>query len=218
MIIISWCWRHFLLQNINIFFMCSVVKIPTFLTYNVLVKTNLCVCCVLFAFWVKGQSCWNGQEIASTSDSLTVYTSRFRVIWGHHPFCYRPHLCSTAEIKHMSDSTLWAPENKEIILKSLYKLKMQGHTNTTGSFGAVTCSTNGYIVLVGKWAAGRLFPALEAPVTNSLRKALMTCPPTPTVFKPTSVTVQVCSCKGYSIPGCTWCNHPKAWKQFHGLN
>lgn len=43
-------------------------------TDDKLVKTNLCVYvtevkCFLFAFWVKGQSCLSGQEIAPTTGS-----------------------------------------------------------------------------------------------------------------------------------------------------
>lgn len=224
MIIISWYWRHRLLQNINIFFLGSVVKNSTFLTYNILVKTNSCVYvagvkCFLFAFWVKGQSCWNGQEIASTSDSLPVYIEA--------SYCDLRPLSSLLEALFKfccwDETYEWQYTVSARKYRGYFKRPLQikdaGIQIPQVPLGAVTCSTNGYIVLVGKWAAGRLFPALDAPMTNSLRKALMPPPTTTTtVFKPTSLTLQVCSCKGHSIPGCTWCNHPKVWKQFHGLH
>lgn len=46
--------------------------------------------------------------------------------------------------------------------------------NDQKPFGIVTCSTNGYIVSVEMEAAGRLFPVPEDPLTDSLRKALIT--------------------------------------------
>lgn len=55
-----------------------------------------------------------------------------------------------------------------------YKVWNKRTTNSAGSFCVVTCSAKGYVVLRGKWTAGRLFPASGAPAANSLRKALMT--------------------------------------------
>lgn len=60
------------------------------------------------------------------------------------------------------------------ILKGYCKVKLKGTQIPQVLFWAVTCSINGYIVVGGKWAAGRLFPAPGAPLANSLRKALMT--------------------------------------------
>lgn len=193
MIIISWYCRHRLLQNINNIFLCSVAKNSTCLTYNMSVKTNSCVYvagvkCFLFAFWVKGQSCWNGQEIASSSDSL--------------PVCIQVSHCDLRPLSSLSEASYkfccWDVLNLWVTvywkcskyLNGLSQTKDARKTNTTGSSGAVTCSTNGYIVLVEKWAAGRLFPAMEAPVTNSLRKALMT---------PRCIQTNITHCAGPSL-------------------
>lgn len=78
-------------------------------------------------------------------------------------------------VKHMGDSISTKYQQVHRLLqRATTKTTDERKTYTTGSFWAETCSANGYIVLVGKWAAGRLFPASGALVVNSLRKALMT--------------------------------------------
>lgn len=198
MIIIRWHCSHYHLQNISIIFLCSAAKTQPFWHLIYQFRQNranvAAVKSFLFALWVKGQSCWNGQEMAPSGDSLLgciqVSNSYLRPLSGLQGDLITIFLMRYIEL--IDDRGAGG------ISKGYCKVKLK-HKYHRFSFGQWPAPLTVTLLWLESEQQEGCFLHQELLWPTAWEKLWWP----PTVFKPTSLTVHGHSCKGHWIPGCT---------------